>query len=55
MIAFSVGERDKKCYTKIVLGPDPSSNSYEGVSQIFRTGRLQQELQMVQLFAITCS
>jgi len=41
----------------------PSSNTevtnawglYEGVSKSFRTGRLERELQMVQLCAISCS
>jgi hypothetical protein len=28
---------------------------YEGVSKSFRTGRLERELQMVQLSAIRCS
>jgi hypothetical protein len=28
---------------------------YEGVSKSFRTGRLEQELQMVQLSATRCS
>jgi hypothetical protein len=29
--------------------------AYEGVSKSFRTGRLERELQMVQLSAIMCS
>jgi hypothetical protein len=28
---------------------------YEGVSKSFRTGRLERELQIVQLFATSCS
>jgi hypothetical protein len=28
---------------------------YEGVSKSFRTGRLEQELQMVQLYVTRCS
>jgi hypothetical protein len=30
-------------------------NKYEGVSRSFRTGRLERELQMVQLSAVRCS
>jgi hypothetical protein len=30
-------------------------NNYEGVSKSFRTGRLERELQMVQLSATMCS
>jgi hypothetical protein len=32
-----------------------SEKIYEGVSKNFRTGRLERELQMVQLFATRCS
>jgi hypothetical protein len=32
-----------------------SVNKYEGVSESFRTGRLERELQIIQLSAITCS
>jgi hypothetical protein len=31
------------------------TNIYEGVSKSFRTGRLERELQMVQLSATRCS
>jgi hypothetical protein len=33
----------------------PLTSTYEGVSKSFRTGRLEQELQMVQLSATVCS
>jgi hypothetical protein len=33
----------------------PPLNIYEGVSKSFRTGRLERELQMVQLSATRCS
>jgi hypothetical protein len=33
----------------------PSCDIYEDVSKSFRTGRLERELQMVQLSATTCS
>jgi hypothetical protein len=39
----------------IALNPLASLKTYEGVSKIFRTGRLERELQMVQLSATRCS
>jgi len=40
---------------KKILYPDLYHNLYEGVSRSFRTGRLDRELQIVQLFATRCS
>jgi hypothetical protein len=34
---------------------ESAEKKYEGVSKSFRTGRLERELQMVQLFAARCS
>jgi hypothetical protein len=36
------------------VGPE-AAGLYEGVSKSFRTGRLERELQMVQLSATSCS
>jgi hypothetical protein len=42
-------------YRYILLAIQPSIPLYEGVSESFRTGRLERELQMIQLSANTCS
>jgi hypothetical protein len=41
--------------TELSFTGSNSAEVYEGVSKSFRTGRLERELQMVQLSAIKCS
>jgi hypothetical protein len=42
-------------FTPSTLNDGEERSKYEGVSKSFRTGRLERELQMVQLSAIRCS
>jgi len=46
--------RQLNMYSRIIKS-STISLMYEGVSKSFRTGRLERELQMVQLFATMCS
>jgi hypothetical protein len=39
----------------VMKNVSPLADVYEGVSESFRTGRLERELQMVQLSATRCS
>jgi hypothetical protein len=48
---FRSAARIKKCNAQITL----QSEMYDSVFKSFRTGRLERELQMVQLFATRCS
>jgi hypothetical protein len=40
---------------EFILQGQPLNQVYEGVSKSFRTGRLESELQMLQLSATRCS
>jgi hypothetical protein len=54
-VQFSVAQFVSPCSIGVIVQTHRGSRVYEGVSKSYRTGRLEREMQMVQLSVTKCS